>query len=1760
MANRLFLLLLAAGLGAAGGQAQRQTEVTHYAYQRNYYADVNGDGMMEHLEKLQRTVYDYPEGSIPGVDQPDYGGSYYKPATATETLRIIDGAYYQLFRMIKVAVFENGETMPYEDGMESWEGFIRTDIVYEGYDTAMAISYPEGREPDLKEGLNYWFRVTSQEDVDNWLNTYGHIGPNKEYMFSNGLVYKFGGYAPSHFDTRVAWVDFNGAVKMYIDGTEDMSPYWGTFNADYNNDGIMDVGLSADDGRLYIAWSGSDGYTVKDTGLESTCTFNNVLDFNRDGRPDLFGWESVGTSGTVTNHYPITYIQMGDGTFVRKQLSVVTDPEDINDATFSTGGNGAFHTSYINMSGMSGGKGSDGGGSSYTLDVADINLDGYPDIIDESGHSFLSLPDGRYYTASFAGTVAHSDLNGDGISDLIIYDSPNKQVLLYMSNGTGFDMSQLIENGNITAMYCRDLDGDGRTDVLICINTPRNESYAYLAFFRNNGDGTFKRTVRTLEGDMEFSKPFDLNNNGRPTIIATQKSPSYVYRRIDWNENFSLTQTDLFPHQTDSPITQNGTYMEFLDYDGDGQLEIIAFLTNDNSYSGKYYLYTPAMAAANTAPARMDAPRVIADRSNGQVKIEWTAPADNQTAACDLMYNVRISTPDGKNMMLNECEGTQLIANAGTWPLETMDVSVRATDTGGLTGEWSEATPFANETANALFMMDKHHMATADVLSVQTVDGSEATFKAMPDGTVEPLGGGRANITFAAAGNKTITATAAGGGTSTDRISVDPLKEQKLYDAYDQDFRLGFDLNQSGTIEGVDGKIYTYENGKYSYYPSFSLSDVGINPMAVADYNMDGQPDIFGTNSKNGKTTPWIVNDGDLEFTVPTVNFTDKDGNPFDWYYVDNVADFNNDGLLDYIYKEKLYVGKADGTVEYAPFPEIEGWTPNEVFGVVDFNRDGRMDIVMRYYCATAPSRERFSMYIMLNDGGLSFEPVIVWERSEMWIHCIKDVDNDGYPDIVYAIDNLGFGDYVYEALSGGKEMKDWKKVSMPGYPITTDLDNDGLTDYSLGTGNAIDRGDSILLSGMNGTKMVVGDDGWYGFTVDREAPDYNADGRPDPGVLLMSRFGNTAPTAPTEVLANSGGRYVTVSWNGASDNETPTDRLRYNVSIKKKGARGAGSYIISPLNATDGNALTAPALYPHYRYGTEMEIPVDRFEAGTAYEICVQTIDPWHAHSPFSKVFEFTPQATTLISMAQRGGVGMPMPIQIYDNSGAEPTIDADGGTVSGQLITWSTPGLKKVKVTAGAASAEHSILIVDRPQLRITLPENILTGQPIVVDLPKALVQNEEVSARVWADDGMKVEHDAQTNTATVTPLRDGSHTLYLSYADNIFTSAVSEYAETRSAGAGFTPELAMVGVDGTTGRNRLSWNPSMTLPQASLFTGKVAVYRETTIAGDFEKIGECNISDGGFTDSDSRPDIESNRYMISLPTAYGTESAPSAVHGSIHLMVNRGMGNDINLHWTPYEGAAVRQYTIMSGTSPEALQPLTTLSGNARSFTHRRDADRTTFYSIAYTLQADARPAPAAHNASRAMAPAAGGEGASNVISSDDAYSVTMAESIIIGTRENTTVIGQATPQLHLTATVMPAIATIGNVEWSIERGDNLAAIAPDGTLSVLDNATGGIVTVRARATDGSDVTATMDFTAEAYANGIGCTAAERTAVTIRPGYREVLIDPNGKSADITISGIGGGIVHRSTAKSAVRVALQPGFYIVKAGQTVKKIGIK
>jgi len=307
----------------------------------------------------------------------------------------------------------------------------------------------------------------------------------------------------------------------------------GQLIADYNNDGIPDVfffeGYYDDSSPVYVyialSNGNGDGYTMKqidfklgedwDKTVKLMVEYAITVDLNRDGRLDIFGMEKNGSTYT-----PVTYIQTADHNFQRQELNVVTDPEEIAKAQFSTGGSGSYTTSgrFISSAVSNNGR-TYAAKEVVSWQAIDLNMDGYPDLIDPSGHSFLSLPDGRYYAADLSGSATVADLNGDGVHDLVLFGNDKAIVLMSQKNGT-YKTVELLENSNITAVHCHDLDGDGISDVLVCIDTPRNGNKAYLAFFRNQGDGTFKRTVQTFDGYYYFSKLYHLKKDNCPTLVT----------------------------------------------------------------------------------------------------------------------------------------------------------------------------------------------------------------------------------------------------------------------------------------------------------------------------------------------------------------------------------------------------------------------------------------------------------------------------------------------------------------------------------------------------------------------------------------------------------------------------------------------------------------------------------------------------------------------------------------------------------------------------------------------------------------------------------------------------------------------------------------------------------------------------------------------------------------------------------------------------------------------------------------------------------------------------------------------------------------------------------------------------------------------------------------------------------------------------------------------------------------------------------------
>lgn len=202
-------------------------------------------------------------------------------------------------------------------------------------------------------------------------------------------------------------------------------------------------------------------------------------DINLDGRMDVLYWKNEAIN---KGYVYVPYVKMlcADGTFVDQPLEVVTDMDELQEAMDATGGNGTFSVNNNSpFSGFSSGK-----GASFPvgpMNVVDLNQDGYPDFIDEKGFSYMSLGEGRYYLASIAARkVRAGDVNGDGLTDLLVYDG--NELKLKLNTGQGFRDVALLSNGNLRDVYMLDCDGDGLLDILAAVTA---DDASFLAFFRN---------------------------------------------------------------------------------------------------------------------------------------------------------------------------------------------------------------------------------------------------------------------------------------------------------------------------------------------------------------------------------------------------------------------------------------------------------------------------------------------------------------------------------------------------------------------------------------------------------------------------------------------------------------------------------------------------------------------------------------------------------------------------------------------------------------------------------------------------------------------------------------------------------------------------------------------------------------------------------------------------------------------------------------------------------------------------------------------------------------------------------------------------------------------------------------------------------------------------------------------------------------------------------------------------------------------------
>jgi hypothetical protein len=325
---------------------------------------------------------------------------------------------------------------------------------------------------------------------------------------------------------------------------------------DLNGDGLPDIVLGK--GRHWPLYNrvllndGKGGFTASNLGTAPDRTYSAALaDIDRDGDLDII----------VSNDSPdrkLVYLNDGKGHFTEA----------------STFGSPNWSTRYVTLADLN--------GDGYP-DIVATNRGDYPDLVNgkpgpgpkNPTPSFVCLNDGKGHfpacealPTESATSIVAADFDGDGALDLFVPHRDGGQSIILWNDGKGhFPTSTKV--GPVAAWIrmgaAGDFDGDGRLDLAFIDEQKRA---AYVIY--NRGGRQFGQPEQ-LPGPPR--PPYalavtDLNRDGRPDIVVGYvEMPGSVYyntgphsfHEVRWN---------------DGKGTVYG--LAFADFDGDGWPDIVA--------------------------------------------------------------------------------------------------------------------------------------------------------------------------------------------------------------------------------------------------------------------------------------------------------------------------------------------------------------------------------------------------------------------------------------------------------------------------------------------------------------------------------------------------------------------------------------------------------------------------------------------------------------------------------------------------------------------------------------------------------------------------------------------------------------------------------------------------------------------------------------------------------------------------------------------------------------------------------------------------------------------------------------------------------------------------------------------------------------------------------------------------------------------------------------------------------------------------------
>ena len=992
---------------------------------------------------------------------------------------------------------------------------------------------------------------------------------------------------------------------------------WG----DYDNDGDLDLFLAGyDDGatpkaaaRIYRN-NGDGTFTDLNAGLPNV-EFGTWGDFDRDGDLDLaVSGLDYETNTRVTEIYrndngsfvsinagltPVEYAELAWGDYDNDgDLDLVVAGDDATGAQRTTlyrNDGGVFVDANAGLLGVD--SASLAWGDYDNDGDLDLALSGYTGpgesrarLYRNDGGAFVAMDAGLVQAGD--GTVAWGDYDNDGDLDLLVSGSvggATDATRLYRNNGNGtFTENAVAALKDIYgAAAWGDYDNDGDLDILLSGAYGANVSFTDV--YRNNGDGTFTALnlgLRPLQGGAAAWGDFDSDGDLDLLLAGYNETDAAEYTRLYRNNAGTVNSP---------PSAPSG----------------LSVVRAGNSPGAQFSWNT---AADSETPAAGLSYNLRVGTSSGD---------DNVVAAlANLTAGYRRVAALGNSQMREEYFLKDLVVNV------TYYWSVEAVDAAWTGGAWAGEGSFRLSDFPAVTTLAVTKLTTTSAQCSGSATGTGITQKGLvwgqrPWPTVANCLGSSQHGAGAGSFSDTMSGLTAGvtyyvrayavngGGTGYGDqhsfvLSAAPFAEldpgfraggwyaRAAWGDYDNDGDL--DLFLAGYDDGATPKAAAriYRNNGDGTFTDLNAGLPNVEFGTWGDFDRDGDLDlaVSGLDYETNTRVTEIYRNDNGSFVSINAGLTPVEYAELAW------GDYDNDGDLDLVVAgddatgaQRTTLYRNDGGVFVDANAGLLG-VDSASLAWGDYDNDGDLDLALSGY--TGPGESRARLY--RNDGGafvaMDAGLVQAGDGTVAW----GDYDNDGDLDLLVsgsvggATDatrlyrNNGNGTFTENAVAALKDI--YGAAAWGDYDNDGDLDillsgaygaNVSFTDVYRNNGDGTFTALNLGLRPLQGGAAVWGDYDNDG-DLDLLLAGYNETDDAEYTRLYRNNIDiwNSPPAEPTGLLATFVAGGATLTWNVATDSQTPAKGLSYNLRVGT--TPGAANVFSGMANLTTGQRCL-PAL-----------------------------------------------------------------------------------------------------------------------------------------------------------------------------------------------------------------------------------------------------------------------------------------------------------------------------------------------------------------------------------------------------------------------------------------------------------------------------------------------------------------------------------------------------------------------------------------------------